>query len=364
MKTSLIVFLLMLASCGAPKKETPPEAFTLAKFIAPLALKHTGLWLALSNYQQGVLTRLDLPSATFSERGPLKYDSKLVSLESNSFYVLSRMGEDSLAYFVGNETRPSAHQALPITDYNAIALARDEQGQVWLAGNDSNEILCLSADLKIPCGRVSLAALAESVDGLAEPSAMIFLPPKTLVVATQRVDRNNNWAPAAESALAIIDTVSVQLSSWQKSAVSNPIALSVDPQGELLLTGAGDLSLTQALSGSQQKLAWDGQKISAKKWEENKEARFLSAATLGSGKKVLLAWYPEAKKSCVEVESIQLYCESDADKGFLFTQLVADGEAIFVSYAREAALLILNAQTAEKNKITLPMPAISMSFGP
>ena len=365
--------LLFLLSCAPPQTEQKSQSSTI-QFLRTLNLPVTKIHLALSDYQQGILANLNLENLSIERLRPIVADVKL-KIIGHELMALSREGEDSIGILEPNSGKVLTQKKLP-ENFNAFDVIRDDLGRIWITGTNSNLLYCFDKNLNQIENTIDLSDLRDSDDQWAEPAQILLATPKRLLVSAQRLRRNFNntgfWVPEEESALAIIDTENMTLNSWQKIPVSNPVALMMTSESKIELVGSGDLSKQSNLDSSQISLKWNGEKIITDKLLRYKEAKILAAGLLKINdpmtheskdtKMVKLVWWPNYKKSCVEVNQKEIFCQSNDQNGYIFSQIQTSGQAIFLSFVNEAALLIINSENGEWKKINLPMPAISMAI--
>lgn len=380
----LCLLSMMLACVPKPKTiETPNQ-------IQPPILKEEGttpkaLWFTGANFVNGgFLGRLDLKTGVIKRQllriGPdtivvpnsvNSTDSDTDSNSSESLFVLSRGGQDSMAQIKNTNGEIAFSRSLPPLS-NPQAAVMDFQGQVWVSFLELNEVHVYSKDLKSLVAQVDLSTLAlngSDNQWHADLGPLAMVDENTILVGAQRLHRDRAWAPDIQGGFAFINTNTYQVTSTHLTASSNPVYISTDPRSSrTLVVGKGDLSHS---SGNR------GQFLFFSKNKNNLTTASISFVlgkiiaadwAVGAEEPALIVWYPQENKSCVQLGTQPILCDgSSENSGYIFSSIRQRGNIIFVAYygiqISELWMITVGSEISVQ-KIPMDLPIFSLSFGP
>lgn len=367
----LVLFSLLNISCGPrPKVLKLSTQIEVNKNISKnSSLKGpTGLWFTSSNSTNGgLLGRIDLRTGVINRNikmiGP---DSIILPDDSTHLFLLSRMNHDGISRLKGIDAEVESFYGFAKGSNPQQAL-RDNNGQVWLTLQDSNEVKILNSSLSSQVGRIDLSffAVENSFGGFADLSQIFQFDSDHLVVLAQRMHRSlQSWIPDRQSGLAVINKNTFTLESSRLLEIANPIQIGRFKE-KTYIVGGGDYSQPKSVMGDYFKFT----NLTFSDVESVKTRGKILGATINSEVEtpLFIVWYPELNKSCIESETRQLVCEENsASQGYVFNSILAYGSQVFVSYYGnfKSELWIINFDNEMKiQKVAMNLPILSMSFG-
>ncbi len=209
-----------------------------------LAERRAFVTLAACDFITGGIAAVDLESrsVTGSRFGTVAADS-VIRTAGGRLFVIGRFGADTIA-----ELDPTTLDTLwecsvgPGTNPHDFVLVAPDKA--YVSRYDSARLAIVDPTTGPSCigflrGTIDLSSLADG-DGFPEMDQMILVGPH-LLVALQRLDRNNFFQPAAHGALAVVDTATDSLTGSVELSIDNPFAetkgLLVGPTGERIYVG-------------------------------------------------------------------------------------------------------------------------------
>ncbi len=209
-----------------------------------LAERRAFVTLAACDFVTGGIAAVDLDSrsVTGSRFGTVAADS-VVRTAGERVFVIGRFGADTVA-----EIDPTTLDTLwecsvgPGTNPHDFVLVAPDRA--YVSRYDSARLAIVDPTAGPSCagfvrGTVDLSSLADN-DGFPEMDQMTLVG-SHLLVALQRLDRNDFFQPAAHGALAVVDTATDSLTGSVELSIDNPFAetkgLLVDPTGKRVYVG-------------------------------------------------------------------------------------------------------------------------------
>lgn len=372
---SFLIWSLLLACDQKPKIiETPngvEPPFLNYKGEGPFP---KGLWFTGVNFVSGgYLGRLDLKTGEIKRKLLRIGPDTIVVPDSTweSLFVLSRGGQESMAKVKNINGEIEVSRSLPALS-NPQAVVSDLKGQVWVSFLELNEVHVYSKDLKSLVAQVDLSSLAlKGSDNHwhADLGPMALIDENTILVAAERLHRDQAWAPDSHAGLAFINTNNYQVESTHLIGAANPVYIGTDPlNSRVLVVGKGDLSLASGIMG--QFLFFNKNDLATA------PLHFMSGKIIdadfvaGADFPALIVWYPQENKSCIQIGSTPLLCDGHSENnGYVFSAIRQIGNIIFVAYYgnQSSELWMIThgaAAVISVQKIPMDLPIFSLSFGP
>jgi hypothetical protein len=163
---------------------------------------------------------------TFHKAGLIDADAVLRE-QRGRLFAINRFGGDNVQELDPNDGYKTLWQCStkPGSNPHDIALVSDKKA--YVTRYDATSILIIDPSTGPTCagfvrGNIDLSSLADS-DGIPEMEQSVLIGTR-LFVSIQRLDRNNFFVPAANGALAVIDTTTDQLIGSVELQLANPFA--------------------------------------------------------------------------------------------------------------------------------------------
>lgn len=367
------IFLFLNISCESKPEKVPfPNHFEPNRLFEETKLEEgmRGLWFTGTNFVSGgYLGRIDLLSGEIrSSILPVGPDTLVLpDLFRKNIFILSRSQHDGIGIMNADHSKIEAYYAFP-KDSNPQSAVRDSEGRVWVTLFESNEVQVLSPDLSHKVGGVDLSLVAptRSKDSLADLGPIAFIDNSTILVGALQLDREmGSWNPSKNSNLVEIDPSTLLVKKISELAISNPLLIS-HSKDKTFLVGRGDFTNPKDVSGA----FWVESPTNSNILKHNFFGGAIVAADINRflGEPVVAVWYPSNKQSCIYVGIKQILCDgNEKNDGYIFTNLLSQGNIIFVAYTSEGFselwIIPIN-QPNQIKKLVMTLPIFSLSFGP
>ncbi len=209
-----------------------------------LAEQRAFVTLAACDFITGGLASVDLASRSVIRwrAGGLAADS-VIRRAAGRLFAIGRFGADTIAE-IDPQTLDTIWECSvgPGTNPHDFVLVAPDKA--YVSRYDSALLAVVDPSVGPSCSgflraTVDLSSLADA-DGFPEMDQMALVGSR-LFVALQRLDRNDFFRPAANGALAVVDTTTDELAGVVELAIDNPFAetkgLTVDPDTGMLYAG-------------------------------------------------------------------------------------------------------------------------------
>ena len=220
----VLASLLLVTAC-APTPERDPAI-------------RGDLFVLTTDFETGAFSIVDSGTGEAAVNVGLVHSDATARVRGDRVYVVSRLGQDNVTALDVGDRYAVLWQAStePGSNPQDIAFASDRKA--YVSRLERTGLLVLDPETGATLGAIDLASLADA-DGFPEPAAMLEVGDR-IVVAVERLDRNDAYRPSGPGALAVIDPATDRLERTIALTAANPYGdMAIGPDGRLLVAEAG-----------------------------------------------------------------------------------------------------------------------------
>ena len=171
--------------------------------IEPAAAADTRAFVTTTDYSSGGLRRIDLDTRTVLAGETAVHTDTRLRWYGGQVYVVNRIGQDNIQ-IVNPTTLATVRQFSTGNGSNPADIAFASPSKAYVTLYDRAGLLIVNPQTGGTLGTVALGAFADA-DGIPEMDHMERVGP-WLLVALQRLDRSNGYAPTDSSLVVVVDT--------------------------------------------------------------------------------------------------------------------------------------------------------------
>ncbi len=195
-------------------------------------------FVVVTDFETGAFSLLDVESRYAAPNVGLLHSDAVARVRGDRVYVLNRLGADNLTVLDAAAGFRPAYQVStgPRSNPQDIAFASDAKAYVTRLGERSALVVDPRDGSRL--GEVDCSAMADA-DGFPEMAGAIDAAGR-VVLAAQRLDRNDLLRPTGPGALAIVDPETDRIERVVELRGANPYGdMALDADGRLLVAVVG-----------------------------------------------------------------------------------------------------------------------------